>query len=1173
MRHQRFQSPATKKSFCQASLPRLVILLICLGLLVIPSMAQTFYGSIVGTVNDNTGSRIPSASVAVLNTGTGERKAAQTDANGNYQFVSLVPGKYKVDVEIAGFKHFTREGIELQVEATVRVDAALEIGDVKETINVTAETPLLQTESATLSQMVEGRTVTEMPLNGRNSMNLVALVPGVVPQGSTSGAAAGNQGAGHTNNAGWNNYQIGGGIAGHSTSYIDGTPIMAVGGNTVTLIISQDALQEFRVATSNVSPEYGRFNGGVVNMMTKSGSNEFHGSLYEYFRNKQLNANTFFGNAGKQPRTPFNQNQYGVRVGGPIRKDKTFFFFNWEQFTTRIGQSFLNFMPTDAQRAGNFAGSAPIYDPMSVGADGKRTPFANNVIPTTRFDYASNVIANKMLYWRSPNTSLPGGNFINSPVAGGSQYQYNGRIDQAISDKQRLFGRVTHWAVDDVSLNNLGNLTGNPPSVVSTQNVVVGDTYSINPTTILDMRASFVRNYYTDDAVSQGLDLSIYGPAWATLNNQVTFRENVTPQVAGVYGFNFMTVTSKHYRNSYVLAGGLTKILGRHTLKFGGEGRMMDYNFGSVNNGSGQFPFTNAFTSADGSAAPTSGNAFASFLLGYAASGTLGTAQRVGMYSWYQGYYIADSFQVGSKLTVSLGLRWELPGAFSERRQLATVLLPSATDPLGTKANLPLKGQLALVNSDLWSSGANQQIEHHLLAPRVGLAYRIGDKMVFRAGYGINYLPFDLVGVNPSASPINQASNSMLASVNNAGLVPLNVLSNPFPAGGVPGTVQQYIIQPPGRSSTFLSTIYGQNVSAPNPYNPYGYGQQWNAALQREFHGGFMIDLGYSGSKGTHLPGGQTQLNQLSSQYYSMGAALTSAVKNPFQGLIPATSALGGATVSQGQLLRPFPQYLNFTDSAARLGSSIYHSAQVKVEKRFGDAGVITANYTLAKNIGNTDTNMGYLEGGSTVGAIQDFNNLGNERSLLSFDVPQRFVVSYVLELPIGKGKRFLNSVNGALNRVVGGWGINGIVTQQSGFPVALSAQPTTLSQSFGAGTPRPNVAAGCSKTISGSAQSRLSQWLNTACFSQPDRFAFGSESRVDSGIRISGINNFDFTITKNTEITERFKLQFRTEFFNLFNRVQFGAPGLKIGQNGFGAISTQANQPRLVQLALRLSF
>jgi len=470
------------------------------------------------------------------------------------------------------------------------------------------------------------------------------------------------------------------------------------------------------------------------------------------------------------------------------------------------------------------------------------------------------------------------------------------------------------------------------------------------------------------------------------------------------------------------------------------------------------------------------------------------------------------------------------------------------------------------VNSSLYGPNTIHPQKLDLFAPRLGFAYRLTADFVIRGGYAITYLPNDVAFLNaPWGSSLNSATTTM-ASTLNGGITPNAVLSNPFPNG---------LFQAPGHNSTALSALSeGGSPSAPVPDEPYPYAQQWNLNIEKQLRGGTLLEVGYGGSKGTHLPLALTaQLDQLPDQYDSLGSALVTQVSNPFHNYLSTTiGQLSATTVSAGQLLRPFPQYLGFTNSAPMVANSTYHSLQTKVERRFKSGGTILATYTWSKLLSNTDTLTSWLES-STAGAVQDWNNIAAEKSLASYDVPHRVVVSYVLDLPVGNGRRFLGGAHGFANKTVSGWGINGISTFQSGFPLVLTAQPTVLSTSFGAGTPRPNVVAGCSKFVSSSPVNRLNNYFNTACFSQPGSFAFGSESRTDPNMRSEGIDNFDFSVFKDTALTERFKLQFRTEFFNLFNRVQFNAPGGSLGTPQFGVVTATRNQPRLVQFALRLAF
>jgi TonB dependent receptor-like, beta-barrel len=601
------------------------------------------------------------------------------------------------------------------------------------------------------------------------------------------------------------------------------------------------------------------------------------------------------------------------------------------------------------------------------------------------------------------------------------------------------------------------------------------------------------------------------------------------------------------------------------------------WSFISLFPASGTFNFDNTFTSANATNTSASGNGFASFLLGYPTTANLGTANTAYQVLNSQGWYAADTFQLNPKLTLNLGLRWDQPGAFSEKHDNHAVLLPDGTNPLAQKTGLPLKGQLALVDSQAWPNPEEQVLHWNLFSPRIGVAYRVTEKTVIRAGYGMSYLPYSIAQNGPNISAVNLSSTTMVTTLN-GGLTPYATMSNPFPNG---------LVLPAGRTAGFLDSLGGQAVEAPIPDQSSPYVQQWNINFQRDLGSSSMFQIGYAGSKGTHLPfsvpNSGVVVDQLPPQYFALGSDLLTQVPNPFYGILPSSvGLLGQKTIARGYLLRPYPQYLNLLTPQINAGGSSYNALQATFQKRFTGGGTVVANYTWSKLISNTDTLTGYLEARVNPGAVQNWYDLSGERSLVSQDVPQRLVVSYVYDIPMGKGKRFLGGSSGVVDGLLSGWSINGATTLQKGYPLAFTAQANALAQ-FGAGTftsstssagtIRPNVVAGCQSDISGSAQSRLNQWFNTACFSQPGNFSLGTASRTDPTLRGSGVANWDFAVAKKFKMTEAANLQFYTQFFNMFNRVQFLAPNTQVGNPNFGKVTAALNQPRLIQFGLRFAF
>jgi hypothetical protein len=1123
--------------------------LLWLALLAAVTSAQSFFGSIVGTAVDASGAAIPQAMVTLTNTETGETKTASTDQAGNYQFLNLVPGVYKVDLAKSGFKRVTKDGLRVTVQAAVRADVTMEIGVIGQSVEVSASSVALQTETATLSQAVGGRNVTEMPLNGRNPYSLVALVPGVVMEGASP--------------------QIGGGTANQNATYLDGVPMNTGYFNQTAVAPTQDSVDEFRVQTNAASAEFGRFAGGVISLTTKSGTNEFHGTAYEFLRNRVLNGNTFFSNRAGLTRPAFTQNQFGASLGGPISKNKTFFFVNYEGFRQRQATTNIVTTPTAKMLSGDFsellAQGVVIADPLSSPSGTNRGAFSGNMIPAKRLDRTAAALSR--LFYGLPN--LPGitNNYAANVPGGSDNNTFSGRLDHNLGDNQRIFSRFSYTAPTPVlgAIFNNGIYYG--PTGGTRQNptvsAVFGDTYTFSPTMIGDLRLSLLRNHNTRYPDQLGVDLTSIGwPASLNAQDPIHTLPNLCITNYDPGGFCQGNVQSviRVTNNVYDLAPSLTKIAGRHTIKFGVELRRAELNYLQSNDNSGNFSFTSGMTAVNALNPGNSGYSFASFMLGYGAIGvnrdflTLNAAT-TGL-ERYQAYYFQDQFVVNRKLTLSYGLRWEGLGPFYERYDRITVLQPGARNAL-----VPNLGQVALVNSPDYGDRGITPHPSNLFSPRIGIAYRLTEKWVIRTGGAVNFLPTDgNIGSSPFGSPVNTISTPWVPS-QDGGLTPYATLSNPFPNG---------IALPPQRASNYQQVLLGLAVTSAEPTNPHAYTGQYNFSVQRELPGGAILEAAYSGLKGVHLyryPG--QELDQLPDQDLSLGAQLLQQVPNPYFGKV-ATGSLAAPTIPYGQLLRPFPQFTGFRYTNAADGNSSYNALQLKLEKRFPAGGTILVSYTHAKLITDMEQQAAFTNG---VGAyqVQDNYNLRAERSLAAYDIPNNLIISYVYDLPIGKGHALLPNASGVVGKVVAGWGINGITTFQSGPPLSF-VTATNNTDSFG-GNPRPTVTAGCNKSVPGSAQARIPGWFNTQCFTAPPAFTFGSESRTDPNLRAAGINNFDFAAFKSTPINERFNLEFRAEVFNLMNRVQFALPNTTVGSTSFGIVTAQLNNPRLVQLALRLKF
>jgi hypothetical protein len=1188
---------------------------------------QNVYGRMSGTVSDSSGASIGGTTVTLTNLDTNGKQQMATNASGGYSFVNIEPGRYKIQAEKSGFKNFVREPIMVEIESGLKIDIVLPVGAASETVEVTGEPPLLQPETNSLGQIIEQRTVTDLPLNGRNPIALAELAPGIVPQGQPS---AGNSSTGSpvgANPFALGDFQMGGGMAGQSQILIDGVPTNGAYLNVVTVIPTQDAIQEFKVQTNNLGPEYGRFAGGVINLSTKSGTNKFHGSFYEFIRNKVLNANDFFDNRNGVVRPPFTQNQFGVNGGGPIKRDRLFFFGAYEGFRLRKGNPFESWVPTDAERSGDFSSSGtnpadkatgnavpfPIYDPTtSANCTGSnagpcRTQLTYNgtpnVIPPGRIDPTAAYMVKT--FFPEPNiTPNANGNFADSYSSGGDVNQYNGRIDYALSQKQRIFGRYTYshiLSLPDAPFSEI--CTDRCTETTTAHQVSLGDTLQLSAKSILDLHVGYTRYVYLRVPLSEGIDLTPFGPNWKALTPEMTYTH--IPQVCASdasgdnrWGGGWCAQGTGSgigaFDDTYSFEPAFTEILGKHTIKVGFEERILRNNYYQSNDPAGLFQFNAKTTAANpnnvglgniGQNASAGGNGFASFLLGYGDSGSVTEPAKTADQNLYAAIYAGDTWNLTRKITLNLGARVDLQGDWTERFNRIVALNTTEASPLialsSAVANAfpSLKGGFDLVASSRHSSRSAFPSWNHV-SPRMGISYQLDQNTVIRTGYGMFYLPVD---VRWDDAPHNLFINSFVTpwlTYLSDGVTPRFPISNPFPAstGG---------ITPPFGRNQALIDVQGNGNGAAASNFPAPYVQQWNLDIQRQFHGDFLVDIAYAGSKGTHLPEHSQDLDQLQAQYLPKTAAdvatLTAQVANPFAGNCtgctgPVQSGGMGtnATVKADQLMVPYPQFDGFSLEEPDNRDSIYHSMQLKAQKRFSGGAQLLATYTIAKFIDNTNSEINWLEAASPSWGDANAYNLRGERSLDGFDVPQRLVIGSILDMPVGKGKALGGNMSGVADKVVGGWGVNTIITFQSGYPIGVGGCPGALSNSGlqDPGCARPTRTAR-SHLMGGSKQQKLNEWYDTSVFTAgaSDYYGYGTDSRVEPNIRSDGIKNFDFAAFKNTKFGPdgRFGFEFRGEFFNLFNRTQFNPPA---GWGGtIGQVSGQYNLPRVVQFAGRITF
>ena len=733
---------------------------ISLGLLFLSAglaLGQSTYGTITGSVTDPSGAAISGANVTLTNAGTSEKHTQTTSDQGTYSFVNVIPGVYRLDIEKSGFKHSSHPNVVVQVQLDTHVDTSLTIGAASEIVEVTSETTSLQTESSSLGQVVEQRKANELPLNGRNIFNLITISPAAVAQGGSGASPVGQ------NPFSWGNYQIGGSFANQGAEYLDGQPLNIGYINLPIIIPTQDSVGEYKVQTNNQGAEWGKFSGGIVNLSTKSGTNSWHGSAYEYFRNKALNTNEYFHkkfqleNGLKNEPPPWSQNQYGLQLGGPVIKDKTFFYVSWEQYRQRTGSPNTTTVPGANMLSGDFSAlctsgftngvcntpAGTIYDPYTVNqATGARQPYGldagnptcpGNCIPSAQFSQATTTIWQTI--FPAANGSGVVNNYASAAASGGNTNEFVVRGDQNIGNNTRLFGRFAYYGLTDLPNNPLGTglCQDRCAELYHTKMLVLDVNHTFTPTTVLDVSLAGSRFVYSRAPLLAPYDLTQLG--WSAAYNSPPDSMRTPPTPA----FSFPNDVGRSQGNSaigdhntqYNISPALTMIRGKHTLQAGAQFEIGLDNYFQTNIASGAFAFAGNWTSSSPSAVDGSGFAFADFLLGLSqnqgsfVNQTEGVAQvpaQTAGRQVYRAFYLDDTFRVTNKLTLNLGLRYELQGTWSERYDRLTFWNPALTNATvtgcGGTVGSTCPGDAALVAP----GGNNIPMNKKAFSPRLGFA-------------------------------------------------------------------------------------------------------------------------------------------------------------------------------------------------------------------------------------------------------------------------------------------------------------------------------------------------------------------------------------------------------------------------------------------------------------------
>jgi len=1074
-------------------------MLLVLGAVATQLPAQTSLGTILGNVTDESGAAIPHVTVTITNEATSAARVVTTSEGGSYTATSLPSGSYKIEATMKGFRTEIETGVKLDVNQTLRVDLGLKVGDVTQSVEVSGIAATLQTDSSTVSTTVDNKKVVELPLNGRSFTQLTVLVPGAVGTGAgiyqSSGTTVSISGLRSENN----NYTLDG-VNNNETFF-----------KSYGVQPSIDSIQEFKVQTNITSAEFGTGAGANVNVVTKSGSNEFHGTAFEFHRDNHLTTQDYFSQKADLAKPIFRQNQFGGVFGGPIRKNSTFFFVSYEANRFSQGQSILSIVPTAAQLGGDMSldylgKAAPvIYDPNTttvVNGKNVRTPFPGNIIPSGRIDPAMTAYAK--IFLPAPNTNVSGNNYINtSPnVLNGNQGMI--RIDQRFGDNNTLTGRF--------NINDSHNIQPTAQPVVNNTvgntftNAMISDTHSFGPTTILDVRLGYHRNnlQITDNAP---------GGASATAAYISTYGFQGVPSVKGIplfpqysVGGNF-SVSQQGYPfpdDTWSLAGTVSHTTGKHLLKLGWDFRYMR----NLDDGyfTGNFNFTGDPTT-DPQNTATTGQAMAAYLLGLPnnALRNIGDTAAIMRKHDYSGF-AQDDWQVTSRLTLNLGVRYDYLGWPVSRDNTLGSFDLNTGQYLWDGKN-PVTGAGPNVRRGIVNPRYNN------IAPRVGFAYRLNDKTTVRSGYGLFY-----------------SGNYLWEAQGIRGNYPYAISET---------QTQLNVIQPNSPIEKTFSPILTVTPGAPVPLtdqhivnrnNKTSYTQQWNIHVQRRLTDDLIAEVGYVGNKGTHL-----------------------------------TMFINGNTALPGpgdpNPRRPYP-VLGATSVMDNVASSHYEGLQAKLEKRYAKGLTFRVNYSYSKTIDVGGS------GFSSSSSPQNPYNMKADSALSNLDRTHILSADTVYQLPFGKGRRFGSNFNGFEDAILGGWEVTGILTRSSGSPLTVGLEGDIANIGARSISQRPN-STGVDQ-YSG-AHSVTGLWMNPAAYAIPADYTFGNLGR--NTLIGPGFFQLDFGGYKNFRITERIGMQFRAELFNITNRVNFGNPNGDLNSSSFGQISGTSGAPLEVQFGLKVSF
>jgi hypothetical protein len=1158
--------------------------LVVAGTLTAVAYGQSYQGGLRGAIRDSAGAVIAGAQLTLTNSETNVTRTTLTNSDGEYSFANVLPGTYVLTVTQTGFKKSEHREVRIGTQSFITLDVTLEVGSAVEEVSISGGAPILENSNASVSSMLDNKTLDTLPTAGRNPFFLSITTPNVIPSGDPQFVRQQDQ----TNSS---LLSLGGGPRRGNNYLIEGVSITDMR-NRAVVIPSIEAVEEVKVQVSTYDAEIGRTGGGIFNTTFKTGSNNWHGSaLYQnrpawgqgllYFTQQDKEQKERAGIPFVKPDSYFHL--YGGSFGGRIFRDRTFFFASTEGYKTLTSRSEVLILPTARERIGDFSQSGiTIFDPLSTKPDpanpGKfiRTPFQGNIIPAGRI----NIVAQNLMKLLPTPTS--GRNLPSNASLIDRANSFTTKIDHKVTHKYTLTGTFAYYNSREPETVFFGGPAdpGNGALFRNAQILAINNIIVPSNNTVLSFRYGFTR--FADNDIPDPFDPGTLGFSQSFVNS-IIYKKFPSISVQGYDQNRFNMFGDRDPQDTtyygHNVNASMSKLFGRHTLKFGGDFRVIGMKLFARGQPSGFFAFTRGFTQGPdpNSASANTGDAIASLLLGFPSSGNVPIATPNNFYINYYAGYVQDDFRISPKLTVNVGLRYEYEQGLKERDNLITVGF-SRDHEFPVQVALPDGRKLV---GGLLYAGVDGNPTHQgdpsstKFAPRVGFAWSMNSDTVVRGGYGIFWAPAQYPF--PSESSMGTrgftAVTTYFASADN-GLTPAGKLDDPFPNG----------LEKPVGSSLGLLTGAGGDVHFIDQFGKSAYVHQYSVDVQRQFRGDIALTVGYVGSRSTNLGVGGTvdstvNINQLDPKYSSLGTALQERVPNPFFGKPEFGAFSTSSTIARGQLLRPYPQFQNVLAHRVSGARANYNAFVVKAERRIHKGWGMNVNYTFSRTNDSQFGESNFFSNRRNA-ALDNYNlDLEYGRSLL--DTPHRLNITGTIDLPFGEGRRWLDR-GGLVNVLLGGWAVTGIGSYQSGFPLAIS-QSNNNSGLFGS-SQRPNLVAGVDPKTSGSETERLNNWINPAAYSAAPAFTFGNAPRVDTRMRAPMKRNWDIAFQKTQKIGEGKSIMARAEMINIFDNPNFLGPNtswlpLPAGLDprdstySFGKITGVGGFPRMLQFTVRFAF